>query len=237
MVITTVVPGLHSDCLKILSDNNNKIILSVLHSQLCRLSHHCTAVKQCMSFSTALPPLRSLWRSPWKAFLRLSSSAAELKRFCPTHIKELFFAKSDWLGPLGYVLPLSVTLSTSYCHLRDLLVAQKVEQLFSPALLAFCWLFSVHFRSWVCCRALDCVRWPLLCSSRSWLSPCWFLHLASAAKAAPASSTTPPGILGIFTSLCDLFPKRRPVKKDLSLPSFHTALGDQSHMGFFPYFT
>lgn len=50
------VPGFHSDCCKTPSDSNNQIILSLLHGHLRRLSHRCTAVKQCMGFSPSLPP-------------------------------------------------------------------------------------------------------------------------------------------------------------------------------------
>lgn len=68
----------------------------------------------------------------------VEESLAELKTFCPGHKKELFFSKSVWLGPLGWFLPLSVTLSASCNHPGDSLIAQKVEQLFPPAL--FCWI-------------------------------------------------------------------------------------------------
>ena len=76
-----------------------------------------------------------------------------------------------------------------------------------------------------------------MCGGRSWLSPYWFLRLASAVQIVPASSTIPPGVSDIFTGPCDLFPKGTAVKKDLSPPSFHAAFGDGSHTGFFPYFT
>lgn len=132
-VVFATVRSLVFTLLKTGPESNNQVILSLLHSPLHGPSHPFTAVKQWMGYSSSLPPQQGLWRCPWKAFLRLSSSTAELKKFSPglKRTKKALFLQGRLTRKFGHYF-------TSFCHAfcfcnspGDLLVAQKLEEFIS----------------------------------------------------------------------------------------------------------
>lgn len=159
-----------------------------------------------------LTSLLSLWRCPWKAFLRLSSSTVELKKFSPglKMTKKALFFQGRLARKFG-------AFFASFCHTfcflqpsRRFACGPEVRGVY----LLLCWpaagflvqdFFDFYCRSWFCYRPVGCICWPLWCDGRSCIIPYWFLWLEPAAQAVPASNAISSAVWDIFIGPCDLW--------------------------------